>query len=109
MAWIKGTESFCEYYDGNYSRAVELAHDGLDLAGNGPQRVRLLINGEARALGKLATRRACAPPSSRHLRALDQLPEVPGVCSCVSLVGAPRTHGQRCRHSRVDLGLPSGL
>jgi hypothetical protein len=44
---------FCEYYAGCYGDALELARDGLTYAGNGPQSVRLITNGAARALGKL--------------------------------------------------------
>jgi hypothetical protein len=52
-AWVRGTESFCAYYEGDYRWAVELAREGLQLAGGGPQTIRLLVNGEARALAKL--------------------------------------------------------
>ena len=107
LAWIKGTESFCEYYDGNYSRAVELAHDGLNLAGNGPQRVRLLINGEARALGKLGDEAGVHAAVEQAYRALDQLPEIPGVCSCVSFGGYSRARmASNAVTAYVDLGLP---
>ncbi|HEV3380648.1 MAG TPA: hypothetical protein VG142_06680 [Trebonia sp.] len=40
-------------YAGRYSDALELARDGLRYAENGPQSVRLITNGAARALGKL--------------------------------------------------------
>lgn len=53
QAWVRGTESFCAYYQGDYAAAVRLAHQGLDLAGNGPQAIRLYSNGLARALGKV--------------------------------------------------------
>jgi tetratricopeptide (TPR) repeat protein len=53
QAWVRATQSFCEYYAGKYQRAVDLALDGLTYAGTGPQGVRLMINGAARAYGKL--------------------------------------------------------
>lgn len=53
QAWARATHSFCEYYAGRYSDALELARDGLRYAENGPQSVRLITNGAARALGKL--------------------------------------------------------
>jgi hypothetical protein len=53
QAWARTTHSFCEYYAGRYSDALELARDGLRYAENGPQSVRLITNGAARALGKL--------------------------------------------------------
>ncbi|WP_433574882.1 helix-turn-helix domain-containing protein [Nocardia brasiliensis] len=53
QAWVRGTESFCAYYQGDYAAAVRLAYQGLDLAGQGPQAIRLYSNGLARALGKV--------------------------------------------------------
>jgi transcriptional regulator with XRE-family HTH domain len=53
QAWVRGTQSFCEYYAGDFTAAANLAVDGLQYAGDGPQAVRLLINGQARALAKL--------------------------------------------------------
>jgi hypothetical protein len=55
-AWVRGTESFCAYYEGDYHRAAELARDGRRFAKDGPQAIRLLVNGEARALAKLGDR-----------------------------------------------------
>lgn len=52
-AWVRGTESFCAYYEGDFRSAAGLASDGLRYEGKGPQAIRLLINGEARALAKL--------------------------------------------------------
>ncbi len=53
QAWARATHSFCEYYAGRYSDALELAEGGLRYAEGGPQSVRLISNGVARALGKL--------------------------------------------------------
>lgn len=53
QGWIRGTESFCAYYVGDFKQAADLARDGVRYAGNGPQSVRLYSNGLARALGKL--------------------------------------------------------
>ncbi|MFR9767111.1 helix-turn-helix domain-containing protein [Nocardia sp. SC052] len=53
QAWVKGTESFCAYYQGDYAAAVRAAYEGLDLADGGPQSIRLYSNGLARALGKV--------------------------------------------------------
>lgn len=53
MAWARGTQSFCEYYAGEYDRALHYAEDGLAHADGGPQSVRLAVNGVARAAGKL--------------------------------------------------------
>jgi len=53
QAWARGLQSFCEYYAGRYDEALRYAQDGLNYAKSGPQSVRLIINGEARAFGKL--------------------------------------------------------
>jgi transcriptional regulator with XRE-family HTH domain len=87
QAWIRGTQSFCEYYAGDYSSAVELARDGMRYAGDGPQAVRLTINGEARALGKLGDLRGVHESVERAYRLSDANPTVPGVSSCVSFGG----------------------
>lgn len=53
QAWVRGTQSLIEYYAGRYMEALAFAHDGQRLQPDGPQMVRLLVNGEARALGRL--------------------------------------------------------
>jgi hypothetical protein len=53
QAWARGLQSFCEYYARHYAEALHLAEDGLKYARSGPQSVRLMINGVARAMGKL--------------------------------------------------------
>jgi transcriptional regulator with XRE-family HTH domain len=53
QAWVRGMQSFCEYYAGEYNEALSLAVDGLTYANSGPQSVRLKINCAARAMGKL--------------------------------------------------------
>ncbi|SRR6266550_4901614 len=81
-AWVRGTQSFTEYYTGHYDRALELAFDGLRHAGNGPQAVRLLINGEARALGKL--QRPVDKAVGRAYELLTGFPAEPGMTPCNS-------------------------
>lgn len=110
LAWVKGTESFCEYYAGDYPRSVELAREGLTLAGDGPQRVRLLINGEARALGKLGDISGVNAAVERAYGALDRLPEVPGVNPCVSFGGYSRARlASNAVTAYVDLGRPDDV
>ncbi|MFD0366301.1 hypothetical protein ACFQZZ_33115 [Nocardia sp. GCM10030253] len=53
IAWARGMQSFCEYYAGQYDKALIYAEDGLARAVAGPQNVRLAINGVARARGTL--------------------------------------------------------
>ena len=57
QAWVRGTESLCAYYQKRYRDALELALDGQRHAHGGPQAIRLAVNGEARALGRLGDRR----------------------------------------------------
>jgi hypothetical protein len=52
-AWSRGLQSFCEYYAGQYAESFEYARDGLAHDQLTPQGARLMINGVARALGKL--------------------------------------------------------
>ncbi|NKY56703.1 helix-turn-helix domain-containing protein [Nocardia flavorosea] len=53
QAWACGLQSFCEYYAGNYESGLQYARKGITLDRSGPQRARLLVNGAARAMGKL--------------------------------------------------------
>ncbi|WP_239394081.1 transcriptional regulator [Frankia sp. CiP3] len=55
-AWVRGTESLCAYYAGDYRLALERAREGQIYAAGGPQAIRLAVNGEARALGQLGDR-----------------------------------------------------
>lgn len=110
QAWVKGTESFCEYYAGDYTKSFELAREGLMLAGSGPQRVRLLINGEARALGKLGDAHGVHAAVEQAYAAVDQLPDVPGVSPCVSFGGYSRARlASNAVTAYVDLGLPDNV
>ncbi|MFV2107632.1 helix-turn-helix domain-containing protein [Micromonospora sp. LOL_015] len=52
-AWVRGTQSFAEFYDGQYRKALAYAVDGRRFASRGAQAVRLAVNGEARAHAKL--------------------------------------------------------
>lgn len=81
-SWVRGTQSFCEYYTGNYERALELALDGQRYAGNGLQAVRLIINGEARALGKL--KRPVDKAVGRARELLSAFPPESGMTPCIS-------------------------
>ncbi|WP_369028308.1 hypothetical protein, partial [Nocardia farcinica] len=53
MAWARGMQSFCEYYAGRYPEALRFAEAGVVAAAGGPQSIRLIVNGVARAKGKL--------------------------------------------------------
>ncbi|HEV7899970.1 MAG TPA: helix-turn-helix domain-containing protein [Planosporangium sp.] len=81
-AWVRGTQSLTEYYAGHYDRALELAKDGRRYAGSGPQAVRLIINGEARALGKL--NQPVDEAVDRAYELLTTFPPEPGMTPCIS-------------------------
>ncbi|MBB5083140.1 tetratricopeptide (TPR) repeat protein [Nonomuraea endophytica] len=93
QAWARGTESFCAYYVGDYERAVDLARDGQRYARQGPQAVRLAINGEARALAKLGEARAVDRAVAHAYDLSTKFDSVSGVSSCISfgLYSAART------------------
>ncbi|WP_306962883.1 helix-turn-helix domain-containing protein [Streptomyces afghaniensis] len=53
MMWIFGTRSLGAYYAGRYDQALKCADAGLAIDPGNAQAIRLLVNGRARALGKL--------------------------------------------------------
>jgi hypothetical protein len=69
---------------GNFVRALELARDGLRYAHEGPQSVRLVVNGEARALAKIGERRATARAVGRAFELLDRFEPEVGMSPCMS-------------------------
>ncbi|MDG4793034.1 helix-turn-helix transcriptional regulator [Micromonospora sp. WMMD1082] len=55
-AWARATQSLIAFYTGNHRDALAYAEDGLRHAGTGPHRIRLTVNGQARALAHLGDR-----------------------------------------------------
>jgi transcriptional regulator with XRE-family HTH domain len=110
QSWARGTQSFCEYYAGNYEESVRLARDGLDYAGEGVQSVRLAINGEARALGKLRDADGVHRAVERAYAVMGAHDPVAGVSSCVSFGGysLARTASNAVT-AYVALGLPEDV
>lgn len=95
---------------GDYRKSLELAREGLTFADAGPQSVRLLINGEARALGKLGDVAGVHAAVERAYDAVDRLPEVPGVSPCTSFGGYSRARmASNAVTAYVDLGLPESV
>jgi transcriptional regulator with XRE-family HTH domain len=82
--WVRGTQSFAAYYTGNYKRSLILAQDGQRYAKDSLQAVRLVINGEARALGKLQDRRGADEAVTRAYRLLERFPPAAGMTPCIS-------------------------
>lgn len=85
QAWARGTQSFAAYYSGGYSRAVELARDGLRYAGDGAQAPRLLVNGEARALARMGPgrRREVDVAVTKAFESVDMNDGPDGLTSCI--------------------------
>ncbi|NQE65964.1 hypothetical protein NG2371_00404 [Nocardia gamkensis] len=79
QAWVKGTESFCAYYQGDYATAVRTSYEGLDLANGGPQSIRLYSNGLARALGKVGDSTGVAAAIAAATTAAAALDTGPGL------------------------------
>jgi hypothetical protein len=83
-AWVRGTQSLAAYYTGDYRQSLTLARDGQRYAKNGVQAVRLAINGEARALGKLRDRQGTAEAVTKAYRLLERFPSAAGMTPCIS-------------------------
>ncbi|RQW97565.1 helix-turn-helix domain-containing protein [Micromonospora inaquosa] len=56
QAWARATQSLIAFYAGDYHDALAYAQDGLRRGGTSAQRIRLTINGQARALARLGDR-----------------------------------------------------
>jgi transcriptional regulator with XRE-family HTH domain len=86
LAWIRGTESLAAYYSGAYQEALELARDGQRFAGGGPQAIRLALNGEARAHGKLQNLSGVHEAVARGFDLLSRAEPVDrvGIIPCIS-------------------------
>ncbi|MFD0530369.1 helix-turn-helix transcriptional regulator [Kitasatospora arboriphila] len=84
MAWVRGTQSLEAYYAGRYLEAYDLADAGVRLAPDNPQAIRLLVNGQARALGKINDRRGAERAVGRALALAERVGTPPGLTPCIS-------------------------
>ncbi|WP_431906144.1 helix-turn-helix domain-containing protein [Micromonospora carbonacea] len=84
QAWVRGTQSLAEFYAGNYRDALAFAQDGRRFAGTGRQAVRLAVNGEARAHGRLGDRRAVEKTVGDAYDLLAGFSTEPGMTPCIS-------------------------
>lgn len=85
QAWVRGTQSFCEYYAGRYHEALRFAQAGLSLGVSGPQRVRLEVNGVAGALGKLGDVSGVERAVDEAYKVMDRNSAAGGNASSISL------------------------
>ena len=83
-AWIRGTQSFAEFYAGRYTDALELADDGSKYAASGVQAIRLAVNGRARALAQLGDRSAVDRAVGEAEEMLANHPAGSGMTPCIS-------------------------
>ncbi|MEV6408402.1 MULTISPECIES: hypothetical protein [Streptomyces] len=91
--WACGTQSFAAYYAGRYAEADARAAAAVNRAQGHPQAIRLLVNGRARALGKLGDRNRAEQAIGLALGLSDRYDVVPGLTSCISFLpyGRART------------------
>ncbi|MFC7306838.1 helix-turn-helix domain-containing protein [Streptomyces monticola] len=105
LMWVFGTRSLSSYYSGRYEEAVRWADTGIDLDPTHPQAIRLLINGRARALGKLSDVNAAgaAIAAAEELTSRSEVPD--GLTACISF--APYSHARTLANAitaHVSLG-----
>ncbi|MFC3499843.1 helix-turn-helix domain-containing protein [Micromonospora krabiensis] len=74
QGWARATQSLVAFYAGRYHDALAFAQDGLRRAGDSPHRVRLMINGQARALARLGDRYGVDSAIDRAFTLVDEQP-----------------------------------
>ncbi|MGE7433988.1 helix-turn-helix domain-containing protein [Kitasatospora sp. NPDC001175] len=84
MAWVRGTQSLEAYYAGRYQEANDLAEVGVHVAPASPQAIRLLVNGQARALGKINDRQGAERAVGQALILAERIGTPPGLTPCIS-------------------------
>ncbi|WP_406692784.1 helix-turn-helix domain-containing protein [Saccharopolyspora sp. ID03-671] len=84
QVWVWGTRSLGAYYQADFVRAHADAARGHALAPNSPQSIRLLANGEARALGQLGDRAGADAAIGHALALLDRYDVDPELTPCIS-------------------------
>lgn len=84
QVWVWGTRSLGAYYQADFVRAHADAARGHALAPNSSQSIRLLANGEARALGQLGDRAGADAAIGQALALLDRYDIDPELTPCIS-------------------------
>ncbi|SFF75006.1 Helix-turn-helix domain-containing protein [Actinacidiphila alni] len=103
--WIHGTRSLRHYYAGDYAAALHTARTGIALAPNRAQAIRLLANGEARALARLGDRASAhrALGRAEELSAHHDVPDELTPCISLDPYGVIRTRANAAT-ARLALG-----
>lgn len=84
QAWARGTQSLAAYYRGRFQEALDCARDGQRYARGGPQSIRLAVNGEARALGRLGDRAGVDRAVGFAFEGLTKISSPAGMTPCIS-------------------------
>lgn len=84
QVWVYGTRSLGAYYAGDYEAAYLHAVRGRELAPDSPQSIRLLANGEARALGQLGDREGTDAALGGALALIERHEVRPELTPCIS-------------------------
>ena len=84
QVWVCGTRSLGAYYAGDYKAAYLHAVRGRELVPVSPQSIRLLANGEARALGRLGDREGTAAAIGRALELIERYEVTSELRPCIS-------------------------
>lgn len=83
--WVQGTRALNYYYMGEYQLSNEAAQAGVALGPDSPHAIRLLANGQARALARLGDGKGATHAVTRALCLSDRQPQLPnGITSCIS-------------------------
>ncbi|MEU6214375.1 hypothetical protein ABZ891_31325 [Streptomyces sp. NPDC047023] len=83
--WAAGTRSLGLYYQLRYAEADAAAAAGVDLSPTDSQAIRLLANGQARALARLGDRQGAERAMGKALDLSDGQHALPsGITSCIS-------------------------
>lgn len=85
-AWVRGTQTLAEYYGGEYQSCLDLAVDGLRYGRGGEQEARLLVQGQARAAGRLGDTRTVMAAVDRAQELAADYPSG-AVSPCLALDG----------------------
>lgn len=91
--WIAGTQSLAHYYAGSYRLADQAAAAGVAQAPQHPQAIRLLVNGRARALGRLHDRTGAETAIRQALDLADRTDLPSGLTSCIA-IAEPYSHAR---------------
>ncbi len=83
--WVQGTRALNFYYMGEYQLSNEAAEAGIALAPQSAHAIRLLANGQARALARLGDRRGAGHAVAQALNLSGRQRQLPkGITSCIS-------------------------